>query len=964
MPFFVSAQELQTPPEPSIAMPQEVAGTINCFDYYKFGSVQVDVESSVTSTVSGVPITFKATIKNDNNYPIVQGSVYAKVFKKQTDKDQAHSNGNYLVDQFFVQENISLNSKESKLTEFNWQVPAWATTGDYQIAMFFTSAKKFNLLGLSFTDDVVGNTMDFAVSGEVTQVVQFDKNTVNINGTNYHFAAYPPRFKEEDIIIKADLVNATAEPQAIPVIWKLYAWDGQSEDNLLNTKEETVQLNSNETKQIAYTITAKDSPVYYLVAQAKYQDTKSILDIRTIRGEVNKTRINFPAITSYPLKQDESNTLFVCAHNSGTADVVDNNKLVVTILDENQEEIHKYNYEGQISGAMMGLKDEFTPKETYANFSIKTELYTNNQLVDQAIMKYDCNEIDKNLCPVKSSMNNTIGVGSIKAEAKSILAIIFLIIVVVVIVVVLIGKRNGKLGMFLLAFFVSGMLLGGGEVEAASTVVHTDFVGVLVYEASSPSWNGTWYFGLSNPSVDAHYEALVYNDETNQLIGQNAIIPVGTKLRFEQILGTVTFNGTGTTWDTPIGEWIAGANFPDGPTSTFVAAGYTFREGQCTDKYRVTTISGGTYGGIEVYTPFSAELPMQSISRDNASQARLNCAGNVCTVISAGAINTDFVFSDTYGYFYYEYKAPSSFKYPGCHTSWNIGPMRRYSSCSFGICSAQDASSGKINIPTKTIPYNLTAVSAGNFPAIPTITGPVTGLIGTSYGFTTVSGYPYNGDLRYGIDWDNNNIVDQWTPFVGSGTAQTSNREWAVMGPKTLKALACDNNGSCSGWSAPHTIVISEPIPPVAPTVDLKINNSDNAITVNKFNPIDIDWSSVNAISCSGSGTNWITTSLNGSQHNTNISMALPKPANASAPPTIINYTFACSNAVGSVTDIVPVEVICDYHESAWGACDKSCGDGKMHRTITHPNCFTSEEEQDCNLGTCPDSVNFREVGN
>ena len=39
--------------------------------------------------------------------------------------------------------------------QFTWQVPAFAETGDYQVATYFLSDKKFNLLGLSFTDDVV-----------------------------------------------------------------------------------------------------------------------------------------------------------------------------------------------------------------------------------------------------------------------------------------------------------------------------------------------------------------------------------------------------------------------------------------------------------------------------------------------------------------------------------------------------------------------------------------------------------------------------------------------------------------------------------------------------------------------------------------------------------------------------------------------------------------------------------------
>ncbi|TSD00278.1 MAG: hypothetical protein Athens071425_632, partial [Parcubacteria group bacterium Athens0714_25] len=186
-----SSNELSSPeiPTPTISEPVQLEGSVDCFDYYKFGSVQVDVEGTLNSTVSGVPITFVGKIKNNNSYPVVGGAVYVKVFKKQDNEDSTQSNGNLLVDQFFAKENISLNASASQDIIFQWQVPNYAQSGDYQVAMFFTSAKKFNLLGLSFTDDVVGNTADFSVNGEMKSNVEFDKNTVDINGINYHFAA-------------------------------------------------------------------------------------------------------------------------------------------------------------------------------------------------------------------------------------------------------------------------------------------------------------------------------------------------------------------------------------------------------------------------------------------------------------------------------------------------------------------------------------------------------------------------------------------------------------------------------------------------------------------------------------------------------------------------------------------------------------------------------------------------------
>ena len=57
-------------------------GTIDCFDHYTFGSVEVDVEPSLEQTIPGGELAFDGTIRNNNPYPVVNGQVYVKVFKK------------------------------------------------------------------------------------------------------------------------------------------------------------------------------------------------------------------------------------------------------------------------------------------------------------------------------------------------------------------------------------------------------------------------------------------------------------------------------------------------------------------------------------------------------------------------------------------------------------------------------------------------------------------------------------------------------------------------------------------------------------------------------------------------------------------------------------------------------------------------------------------------------------------
>ena len=57
-------------------------GNLTCFDYFRFGSVQADFQPSLEQTVPGASITFSGTVTNNNDYPLVDGTLYVKIFKQ------------------------------------------------------------------------------------------------------------------------------------------------------------------------------------------------------------------------------------------------------------------------------------------------------------------------------------------------------------------------------------------------------------------------------------------------------------------------------------------------------------------------------------------------------------------------------------------------------------------------------------------------------------------------------------------------------------------------------------------------------------------------------------------------------------------------------------------------------------------------------------------------------------------
>ncbi len=769
----------------------------SCFDMYSFGSIQADMTSQSSNVVSGMTMDFFGDIKNNNAYPIVEGTLYVKIFK--TRGEEKDPNGPDVVDQFVAIDNITIPANGTVPAKFSWKIPAYAQTGDYQLATYFTSDKRFNLLGLSFTDDIVGNSFNFNVDGE-SKGMSFDKSSVVINDNPYYFAAYPPRIqREDDAHILLSLDNTTDQKLTTTVEWKLYQWDSMNPGNLIRSFTSDVTIDANSSQDIELNIPEKESPVYYLVGEVKYEDTKSIVGMRFVREGVDKVRLNFPALTSYPLKKDESTTMFTCLHNSGTSSEVSNNKVVLEIKDNKGRVVESHTYEGEVTGDMMAIKKDFISKVNLDTFSLHASLYTNNKLVDESIMEYDCKLIDPASCD--------------KTGLKEILSLIFGLVILLIVVLLIKKykiKNNIILPLFLCALLGSLFIMPNVTEAKSATwnkIIEKNFE--YFWSISQvPGWYGSgsgWTLGLKNPNITVKYNVEVRNRDTNALIAEGASVPIGTDiaLSFKKHVSTdISWFGTGYSSDSPYGAWKLNA-----------APGV---EDTCKDNDFVNSVKvwyEGTYlGTVGVYIPLRLDFPEKSITnKDNLSCGNLNGDESNgytmnCTVNAVGTIKPYFNFGATTGKFYYRYKTL---------TVYNASNSIPKDTCiSTNLPMKTDGSTYVLQVPQKTITYSFTAVTpppANRAPAAPVISGPVTGTVSTTYTFGIKGTDPDGDRVRYALDWNNDGVIDQWLPstgFVTSGTLQNTNKSWSSIGTQSFKAKTYDEHGLASGWTS-HSITLA-----------------------------------------------------------------------------------------------------------------------------------------------------------
>ena len=157
-------------------------------------------------------------------------------------------------------------------------------------------------------------------------------------------------------------------------------------------------------------------------------------------------------------------------------------------------------------------------------------------------------------------------------------------------------------------------------------------------------WTGTacsgWEKGLQNPNVTVNYYADIYNNQTNQLITDGATIPVGTVLRFTPKTETgsdISWFGAGYSQDSPNGWWVNSILPYDRSINACGAANYIGRD---------------TTSGIDVYSPLLIKIPTKTITHTGTAGLSCNSGNSICTVTSAGSINSTVSFAATTGHFY------------------------------------------------------------------------------------------------------------------------------------------------------------------------------------------------------------------------------------------------------------------------------------------------------------------------
>ncbi len=422
----------QNTSSPSVKKVSTNGSVTDCFDYYKFQSVQVSAGTEKDSYGAGEVVKFNGSLINQNDYPVIDGYIFVRVSRYN---DNYLKEGHYVVDEFFAKNKVALDANEEREVQFDWSVPEGLSAGTYKADFFFSVGKKFNLGGLPFTNEIIVGGDDFEIISDNVSYVSFKRDETQINGKSYkHIGNWPLMKPHKEVSVIQPIENTADVDKGVLVTYQLYYWDSLDQTDLADQRTETIVIPANSTEKLAYVIPDMNESVYYLKITAASENQKSIVNIR-MASDQERPRMNYPAITSFPLKKDEVFTLFSCFHNTSALDTL--GKIEVSLFGRGGNKIDDLSYEGKITSSMMAAKKDLQAKENLDYLKLKTQLYDKNgKRVDEYEVTYDCKQLES--CQSEKALVSSL------ASSSSITLILIASFALILIFIVWILLRKPK----------------------------------------------------------------------------------------------------------------------------------------------------------------------------------------------------------------------------------------------------------------------------------------------------------------------------------------------------------------------------------------------------------------------------------------------------------------------------------------------------------------------------------------
>jgi hypothetical protein len=380
----------------------------NCFDVYKFNNIRLGIIVDQNEYQTGAEakpgsglIRFTGNIENNNNYPLVDLKIKAKIVKIEQEGNKRIVK---TVDEIVIKDNISLASQGTQEIDESYQLPIKAAKGDYEILLSVVSNDQISVAGLSFTDDVYASKLNFKIEGDNTEEIIIKQKDITINDVPYNNLSFNPKYRDKrPVTIKVPIQNNTDTDKEVEVEYEVYSWS----DDIGKIKKELKQLKTiakQGTSIASYTIEEQAEAVYYIKIKVRGNNVltnmswKNIANIRFVNEDISEPRIAAVTLNTSPYSPEKGDIqLLTCIHNTNETEVetiVEN-----TIKDESGKIIASSEYKGTVTGQVDGIYTQLPKNKRYNTLMVTSTIKDKDgNILNTVDLNYDCKELNPNQC--------------------------------------------------------------------------------------------------------------------------------------------------------------------------------------------------------------------------------------------------------------------------------------------------------------------------------------------------------------------------------------------------------------------------------------------------------------------------------------------------------------------------------------------------------------------------------------
>lgn len=353
------------------------AGLENCFIYYDYGKVAVNLATNKPQYIPGETAQIFGTIINENTFPLVDVAVYAQLRRRNTSQ-AAIEQGHYLLERKIMTQPMNLLPQETRSISAAFPLLSQYPSGSYELQYFIFSPKGFHYAGRPFLEEDYAGKSLFDIQESAAPLVYFDLASVQVNNSPVPIRGPTEEFEEETLRVSAAVIDTRNKKSDIPVTVKYYSFEDTFEENLVTS--ETVTLSPG-TGKIETSFRPPTSGAYVMVMR---METPAISELKyrfaKIGGQKHSLRINDLGITSYP--PTSSDKAYVCFHSPAPA-ATPLTTVTLRILDDVKNIVGQKTVTKEFPGEVLALAVPFATTMQGRDFWVQADARWKNETGDE-----------------------------------------------------------------------------------------------------------------------------------------------------------------------------------------------------------------------------------------------------------------------------------------------------------------------------------------------------------------------------------------------------------------------------------------------------------------------------------------------------------------------------------------------------------------------------------------------------